>query len=86
VNIGAIQSRLYFRVLRFLCARIDFGLQFKQLTIEFKNNSKHRIRDLKEIYDCAEMNAHMGRTLAFFRFLEELELTEKEWNEIYDFI
>ena len=83
---GLLHSRLYFNLLRCIATRIHFQVNFDQMVLAFKSSSKHRVRDLKLIYDHGEMGNNMGRRLTFFRFMEEIQLTDGEWDEICSLI
>ena len=83
---GLIYSKCYFKALRILSIHIRFKVDFNQMTLEFKNRSINRLEDLKSIYKHGEMNKNFGRKLAFLRFMEELQLTEREWGEMFTMI
>lgn len=83
---GAIHSKLYLNLLRFLAVRLRFQVNFDQLKLKFESCSKNRVKDLKELYKYGQIRNNLGRRLAFVRFVEELRLTEREWEEMYSLL
>ena len=83
---GAIHTKFYFNLLRFIATRIRLEANFEQLKLKFQSTSKNRVNDLKQIYHYGHMKSNIGRMLAFVRFVEELRLTEGEWDELYSYL
>ena len=82
---GLLLSRLRFLSLRLIANHQRYPIVFHKLVSEFQSHSRHRLSDLKMIYQEGEINANIGRQLIFIHFLQELKLTEEEWEEVYRF-
>ena len=79
-------SRIYFYGLKLIASQLICPSNVNKMVTDFRNHSRHRVRDLKMVFLEGQMKANIGRMLIYFRFLEELKLTEKEWEEVYQFL
>ena len=83
---GQSPSRFYFYGLKLIASQLVCPSNLNKVVTEFHNHSRHRTKDLKMIYLEGQMKANIGRMLIYFRFIEELKLTEEEWEELYQFL
>jgi len=84
---GSLYSRLYYRCLVIIASQLSFpDIIWVNIVSRFQSVSNRRIDDLKQIYIEGKMNANVGRLLTFLRLAKELELTEREWNELFQFL
>ena len=77
---------LYYRSLVLIANRLTFPVMWGELISRFQTLSLRRVHDLKQIYSEGEMSANMGRLLVFLRFVNELKLTNREWEELFQFL
>ena len=83
---GLSQSRVYFHCLKLIASQLICPLEFDKMVSEFQCGSHDRVNELKLIFVDGKLNANIGRLLTFLRFLQELKLTEEEWEEMYQFL
>jgi len=79
---GMLYSRCYYSSLYYLSNHVVFTLDWFALVHQFQVNSNQRVRDLTLVYKQGQLDLNWGRQLAFFRLVKEIQLNEREWNEL----
>lgn len=81
-------KRVYFNILRTLALTIHFNINWSNMVREFKKNvaTNNKIKTLKLIFAEANTKSNMGRLLACIRFAEKLQLTEREWEQLFQYL
>ena len=85
-SMGSYNSRLYYQSLTFIATWLSFPIAWENIVSTFHSISGRRIDNLKQIYCEGEMHSNLGRTLTFLRLANELQLSQKEWDELIEYI
>ena len=91
VNMGSFYSilnRVYFDILRTIARNIHFNINWSTMVREFEHNvvPNKKVKTLILIFAEVNTKYNLGRLLACLRYAEELQLTEREWEQLFRYL